>query len=181
MRIALVATVTALTLAALGLVWMYAPAPQTNLGQVEQRLPLLKKNAATSIPVDETYRNRQFHFSVQYPAAISPVEKQESGTLTVIFQGASGEEGFQVYAAPFPKKAITDDQFLRDVPSGVRNELRSITISSTPATAFYSTDAQIGDTFEVWFIHGGVLYEVTTYKEFENDLMQILSTWSFVE
>jgi hypothetical protein len=38
----------------------------------------------------------------------------------------------------------------------------------------------IGDTREVWFIRGGFLYEVATYKELEPWLTEIMSTWKFL-
>jgi hypothetical protein len=37
----------------------------------------------------------------------------------------------------------------------------------------------MGDTREVWFIKGGFLYEVTTYKQLDTWLAQILQTWQF--
>ena len=37
-----------------------------------------------------------------------------------------------------------------------------------------------GDTREVWFIHGGYLYEVTTYKELDIWLAGIMRTWKFI-
>jgi len=48
------------------------------------------------------------------------------------------------------------------------------------AVRFHGQDAQIGDTYEVWFIKGGLLYEITTYKQREPWLNEILSTWRFL-
>ena len=36
------------------------------------------------------------------------------------------------------------------------------------------------DWREVWFIHGGYLYEVTTYKELDTWLGSIMQTWKFI-
>jgi hypothetical protein len=41
-------------------------------------------------------------------------------------------------------------------------------------------DAKIGQTYEVWFIRDHFLYEITTYKELEPWLKEILSTWRFI-
>jgi hypothetical protein len=38
---------------------------------------------------------------------------------------------------------------------------------------------RMGDTREVWFIHGGFLYEVTTYKQLDSWLAPIMQTWQF--
>ena len=49
------------------------------------------------------------------------------------------------------------------------------TVDGVQAVRFHGQDAQIGDTYEVWFIKDGFLYEVTTYKQLEPWLDQILS------
>jgi hypothetical protein len=38
----------------------------------------------------------------------------------------------------------------------------------------------LGDTREIWFIRGGFLYEVATYKDQEAWLSEIMSTWKFL-
>ena len=40
--------------------------------------------------------------------------------------------------------------------------------------------ATMGDTREVWFIHGGFLYEVVTYKELDDWFAGIMRTWKFI-
>jgi hypothetical protein len=45
---------------------------------------------------------------------------------------------------------------------------------------FYGNNAIMGDTREVWFIHSGLLYEVTTYKQLDSWLGQIMQTWTFI-
>jgi hypothetical protein len=45
---------------------------------------------------------------------------------------------------------------------------------------FYGNNAIKRDTREVWFIHGGLLYEVTTYKQLDSWLAQIMQTWQFI-
>jgi hypothetical protein len=48
------------------------------------------------------------------------------------------------------------------------------------ALAFHGFDAVMGQTYEVWFIKGDFLYEVSTYKELEPGLNEIMSTWRFI-
>jgi hypothetical protein len=47
--------------------------------------------------------------------------------------------------------------------------------------AFHGFDAAMGQTYEVWFIRGGFRYEISTYKELEPWLNQILATWRFTK
>ena len=53
-------------------------------------------------------------------------------------------------------------------------------IDGASAASFYSTDVRLGDTYEVWFIHGGYLYEVTTLKPLDAWLQNIMQTWVFI-
>jgi len=68
---------------------------------------------------------------------------------------------------------------MHDAPAGVRKDVRDTSIDGSPGITFHGFDAHVGQTYEVWFIHGGLLYEVLTYKELESGLDQILSTWRF--
>jgi hypothetical protein len=45
---------------------------------------------------------------------------------------------------------------------------------------FFSHAPRLDDTREVWFIHGGFLYEITTYKELDAWLLPILHSWQFL-
>jgi hypothetical protein len=44
---------------------------------------------------------------------------------------------------------------------------------------FFGSNSVMGDTREIWFIHGSFLYEVTTYKELDSWLAPIMQTWQF--
>jgi hypothetical protein len=54
------------------------------------------------------------------------------------------------------------------------------TVGGVQATSFAGYKDHMGDTREVWFIHAGFLYEITTYKPLVPWLMQILQTWRFI-
>jgi hypothetical protein len=126
------------------------------------------------------YHNLTLHFSLFYPAGMGTTEYYEdSGAYTVLFMGAQ-EKSFQVFARPYDKSQITQEQFLFDEPSGVRDGSTDVSIDGVSAEKFYSTNSAMGDTVEVWFIHGGFLFEVTTYKEDDAWLSQIMSTWKFI-
>ena len=75
---------------------------------------------------------------------------------------------------------VAAEQFKTDDPSGVMKDAQDITIDGTPAKSFFGYNDQMGDTREVWFIHGGYLYEVTTYKPLDTWLTPILQTWKFL-
>lgn len=146
------------------------------------------KKATTTVEVPplplpegyKEYRNEKFGFSLYYPQEFSPQEFEDRGPeLTVVFQSAEGEPGFQIYVAPIDGAKITPERFTRDAPSGVIQEPRDIFIDGVQAVKFFGFDAKIGKTSERWFIKNHFLYEVSTYKELDAWLGEILNTWRF--
>jgi hypothetical protein len=133
------------------------------------------------IPAVKEYRSNEFHFTVKYNTALPLHEYHGEGhTLTLAFQGKVGEEAWQIYVAPINGTEITKERFLIDEPSGVRKGETKTSIDGVPTIAFYGFDDGLGDTYEVWFIKDGFLYEVLTYKELEPELNEILATWRFI-
>src|SRR5215510_1221388 len=68
---------------------------------------------------------------------------------------------------------ITEERFMMDEPSGVRNDQTETSVDGALALAFHGFDAVMAQTYEVWFIKGDFLYEVSTYKELEPGLNEI--------
>jgi hypothetical protein len=128
------------------------------------------------------YRNKQYGFSIYYPDNLPPKEyvTPRIPELTVAFQAEQGGEGFQIYVAPIDGNEITEERFLRDEASGVRKDPHDAAVDGVKALAFNGFDAAMGQTYEVWFIRKGFLYEVSTYKELESGLNEIMSTWRFI-
>jgi hypothetical protein len=126
------------------------------------------------------YSNQRYHFSVYYPPILQlHTYDEEGGGFTAAFQNPTTNVGFEVYVTPYGGTQITEQEFKLDEPSGVENQPTRVTVDGVPATAFYGSNSVMGDTREIWFIHGGFLYEVTTYKELDAWLTPIMQTWQF--
>jgi hypothetical protein len=82
-------------------------------------------------------------------------------------------------AVQYNQPQITQQRFLMDEPSGVMNAPANITIDGASATEFLSTNPAMGSSREIWFLHGGYLYEVTTSQPLDSWLLQIMQTWQF--
>ena len=127
------------------------------------------------------YENTAFHFGLFFPDNLHATEyNEQGGALTASFQDPVTNEGFQVYVTPYAGKQIDTARLKLDEPSGVYLQPTDVIIDGTSATTFFSTNAIMGDTREVWFIKNGFLYEVTTYKELDTWLADILRTWKFI-
>ena len=105
---------------------------------------------------------------------------QSGDAYTVAFQDPQSHGGFQVYIVPYSGAQITKDEFQKDDPSGVMINPTNIVVAGVPASMFYSTDATMGNTREVWFIKDGYLYEVTTYQQLDTWLAQLMQSWKFI-
>jgi hypothetical protein len=110
---------------------------------------------------------------------VSPSRDNGGGSHTFAFIGPSPGEAFQVFIVPYTQNTITPERFKIDDPSGVMKDTTTTTVAGVQATSFGYND-QMGDTREVWFIHAGFLYEITTYQPLAPWLMQIVQTWRFI-
>lgn len=126
------------------------------------------------------YHNAARGFSLRYPQELSVKEYDEGdGTATIVFEDTAGEKSFQVFFTPYPGDAITQSRILKDVPSGKFTAPVEIVIgSATRALAFFSTGS-FGELREVWFLHGGFLFEVTAPKDLDEWLADIMKMWRF--
>ena len=128
------------------------------------------------------YSDEQYGFSLFYPDGMTVKEFDEGGgAATITFEDAVNGSGFQIFILPYAESQVSEERFLLDVPSGVRNNPVDIQVDGVMATSFSSTNASLGDTWEVWFIHEGFLYELTTLKPLENLLDKIVQTWKFLD
>jgi len=129
------------------------------------------------------YTNEHYGFSFEYPTELSIKEYDEgNNSQTTVFQRGDEQYGFQVFVTPYSKKEITKERILKDIPSGmVENPLEVVIGEEQRALAFLSRNTFMGDTREVWFIRGGFLYEITTYKSQDEWLASILKSLKFNE
>jgi hypothetical protein len=136
---------------------------------------------STTSAVRKIYTNAHFHFSLQYPDDLV-IDKQygTDGTLTLALQDPATNEGFEIYVTPYSETKVTEARFKLDEPSGTYLDPTTVVIAGTPAAMFYGYNPIVGDTFEVWFIKNGLLYEVATYKQLDSWLGDIMQTWQFV-
>lgn len=127
------------------------------------------------------YENAEYHISLFYPEGLSINERAEGGHATTItFQNTKTVQGFQIFVTPYSEPQVTDERFKQDEPSGVRESTQHIVVDGATGAAFYSMNADLGATREVWFVKGGLLYEVTTLKPLEAQLLTVLESWKFL-
>ena len=127
------------------------------------------------------YVNARYHFSLLYPQDLEMSFTDEgAGAGTITFQNVAAAQGFQIFVVPYNGNRISEQRFHTDEPSGVRDNDVHIEIDGAGAEAFYSRNAALGDTAEIWYMHDGLLYEVTTLKSLDTWLSNIMGSWKFI-
>lgn len=152
--------------------------------KLKPRKPVIKREVP---PGFKEFKTDRFHFSILYPDDLVLKEIGEGGYgATFTFTHPKGKSGFQIFVVPYSEPQVSEEQFEKDIPSGVRTDVKDIAVDVSAkgggalGASFYSVDSSLGDTFEIWFVKDGFLYEVTTVREFESWLNEVMKSWKFI-
>jgi len=145
----------------------------------EKKIPLSPLERIPPPGMSE-YKNILFRFSILYPEDLRVREYLGGSDTTIVFESTQGGKGFQIFIVPYASEQISEEQFKKDLPSGIVKDPADILIDGTKAVMFLSKNAMIGDTREVWFIKNGFLFEVVTYRDLDAWLSSIMQTWQWL-
>ena len=129
------------------------------------------------------YRNEHYGFLFYHSPRATVREVDEGqGAMTVVVENEVTARGLQIFIVPYTEEVISEERFRLDVPSGVVNNLEATNIGElgVPAITFNGHNQFLGETREVWFIYGGFLFEVTTFKGMPEWFAPIMQTWRFL-
>lgn len=188
--IALTASVVAACVAGVLLWWLYVgtlPEPYESVGDPTFDLKTyesIETNVSEALELPEGYNlytNGRLNFKVQYPTFYVPNEVKETAiSSSVLFSPVGGGTGAQIYVVYYPKSVIDDEQFTRDVPSGVRENVTKTMLGGIEAVQFESTHTGLGKTIEIWAIYDNYLYEIAVPYTDRVVLDHMVSSWSFL-
>lgn len=159
--------------------------------EIENEITGLEKTYTLTLskdnPENNVYTDSQYKFSFEYPKdfTVTKFQEGEYGNTILVSRKdpstGSGQESFQIFIAPFDEPGpLTKERVLIDLPDLVINNPENrILKNGAVALIFFSEESSIGKTREVWFINGGYLYQISTYKELDGLVAAIISTWRF--
>lgn len=128
------------------------------------------------------YTNERFGFSFYHtPEGRVTVYEEGDGAATVVLEDFDRVRGMQVFIVPYAESTISDERFYKDVPSGVRENIEEVTLDGVRAVTFTSKDMLLGETREIWAIHNGYLYEITTFAGVAQWFTPIIQSWEFLD
>lgn len=110
-------------------------------------------------------------------------ETTESGAQaeTVLFVGSDANRNFQIHISSYNDKApITAEMIKRDIPDLLIESPERIGVDGAQGVAFISgpKDGTLR-TREIWFAYNGKLYQISTYQDFDNQMVDILASWKW--
>ncbi|MEQ1561451.1 MAG: hypothetical protein ABL899_01855 [Nitrospira sp.] len=134
-----------------------------------------------------TFIHKKYAFSFTYPSSMKTSNFREGDGEQILFQDDANKNWFQINITPWDESGdLTVARIKKDIPDIVIKDPQSVILgpdqksSSGPkAIIFFSKEASLGETREVWFVKNGNLYQVTTYKRLDALISQILSTLVF--
>ncbi len=141
---------------------------------------VISKQAPPPPTHTERYHNDKYGFEYWHSPQAKVTEYDEgSGATTIVHENFERVRGMQIFILPYAEATISEERFRADVPSGVRENVENTTLDGIPAVTFNSFDPALGETREIWVIHNGFLYEITTMRGVGNWFTPIIQSWNF--
>ena len=134
----------------------------------------------TNLELTERYEDEELGFFVDYPEGFMVNNTEEENVKVLVFSKANSEESFQIFIMPYDEPGpITPERILIDQPDIVMKDPQTVPIAGEEALVFFSTDPDIGDVREVWFVHQDRLYQTSTYAKYDELLAKVMRTFKF--
>ena len=127
------------------------------------------------------YQNDKYSFYFYHsPQAKITEYDQGQGATIITLENESKVKGMQIFIVPYWENTISEERFKADVPSKVRTNIKKTFVDDVEAVTFNSVDKNLGETYEIWFIRGGYLYEVTTFRGEGDWFIPEIQSWGFI-
>jgi hypothetical protein len=133
----------------------------------------------------KTYLHSDESFSFSFPSdfTFSSMADQNTDNLqsdTLLFKGNQNTRNFQIHISSFDGTTLDVARIKRDIPSLDVEQPEKIAIDGAQGVAFLSKEAGSAlVTREIWFVHDSKIYQVSTFKDFDQEMVSILSTWKW--
>ncbi len=140
-------------------------------------------NISVNTKYTETYTHPTHNFSFNYPSNYTITSIPNDGGETILLQSTSTKTSVQIMLSPFQGDDIdvTSDIIKADIPDMNIENVNVVSVTNTRKGLSFTSDnsAFDGKSSEIWFVFKGILYQISTYSEFEDFLKDIFETWKF--
>lgn len=126
----------------------------------------------------ERYVNNEHRFRVTMPVGFSAREVDGA----VVIENGSGD-GVQILMTPLGEdiQDLTEERIKADIPDLVISGSERVEVGEKHTGLAFKSDNQAfdGASREVWFVYGGMLYQISTYDRLDPLLRAMFGTWEF--
>lgn len=151
----------------------------TNLGELKP-MRILSGPYVDAPPKPEdltqSYTDTGGDFSFKYEEGMKATQNiVEGGEIITVEKDP--EHGFQVFTMPLEERGpLTKERIMLDLPDIFIENDRPARLDGVEVLTFNSEN-EIGETFEVWAIKNGKLYQIISPRNQEKWLIGVLETW----
>lgn len=129
----------------------------------------------------QTHTSSNKFFSFDYPSDFSAAEFLEGDEAVVLLRTRTGRTFFQMRVAEFDEPGpITAERIREDIPDLVIENAQSVFIGGGQIMALlFNSEGEGQKTREVWFVGGGLLFQVSAQPNGDAVLGPILESLTF--
>lgn len=144
----------------------------------------LGANRTGTVSSGYQFRHPRLGFTLELPDGFSvgKFEEEENGmTGEITLVRGSDDVQLQIYATAFDEEGpITPERIRKDLPNLIISAPQQVVLhGGMPALVFLSENAAFGKTQEVWFVHDGFLYQLTTTAPMKKETAKIIGLLTF--
>jgi hypothetical protein len=131
------------------------------------------------------YSNTEYGFSFEYPSSFTVGQFYDGEGESIVVQEASStssKSGFQVYVSSVEAPVeITPELIKKELPGTLVSNPQKIELDGKDKGMLFSSNSPAfdGKSAEIWFYYQGRVYQVTSYPEGAQKMMEIIGTWKF--
>lgn len=128
---------------------------------------------------ENSYVHESPNFTFVVPEGHNVGTFEEGGGQSVVVQNTATGLGFQIFVSAFDEdiQTLTPERIKQDVPNIIMERPQQVSVQGNTGLAFVSQNPAFGKSREVWFVHSGYLYQMSTYVENEALLLKVLGTF----
>jgi len=156
-----------------------------NLNNIVPNQNLINENTLINENIEKKsdkiniFRSSDSSFSFEYLSNYKLSQLTDDVSESILIQ--ENGRGLQIYITDFTANMVFNAKLVKQELVGEKiNNLKDVNMpGGFPAVSFSSTDPSLGDTFEIWFVKAGKLYQITAEVNHQTLLQTLIDSWKF--
>lgn len=135
------------------------------------------------VPETQTYTDIDYGFLFTYPRGYEARSFSDlEDTKTILVENHQTKQGVQVFVSAFDEDIIlTPERIKQEMSDLVILEPKNLLAGDVTGVSFRSTNALDTESYEMWFIHNGRLYQISAPIVNKSLFKEMITTWHWNE